>query len=247
MPFSNWRAHFEANVGRPLPEVTPPPLSAERHAALRHSLAVFQLGESGEGRIAHEVWKVELPGVDDDYRVALGLFVAEEGRHARVLGRALNALGASPLSRHWSEKIFVRVRRLLGFRLKLLVLMAAEVVGIGFYGLLGNALGTSPLASALAQLCADEEAHLKFHADFFRAQTVRPFSHLGLRLAWWALGTVGVAAVLVDHRHTLAAFGIPLRTAARALFGRVREGAARMRYLASSTTKSSRWTASSAS
>jgi hypothetical protein len=211
-----WRAHFEANRTRPLPEVTAPPLKPHLRSALAGSLARFQLGESGEGRVAHEIDRARLPGVDADFRAALKLFVAEEGRHARILGHMVNALEGRLLEKSWTERLFVIARRVLGLRFKLLVLLAAEVIGIGFYGLLAAALPKSPLSAALEEICADEEAHLEFHSDFFAAQPAL------FRVIWWPLGTCAALAVLVDHRATLRAFGVPPAAAARRLFDRVR-------------------------
>ena len=131
MPWSSWRAHFERNALRPLPA---PPRDCDGipqpwRAPLLRSLARFQVGEAGEGRIARQIDRVALPGVDDDYRVALKLFVREEGRHARILGDIIRAMGGSLLRGHWTEQAFVGARRLAGVRAKLLVLLAAEVVG----------------------------------------------------------------------------------------------------------------------
>jgi hypothetical protein len=91
----------------------------ELAASIARSLAKFQLGEAGEGRIAKEIDRARLPSIDADYRAALKLFVAEEGRHARLLGLAVRALGGSLLQKNWTEALFVRGRRLLGLRLKL--------------------------------------------------------------------------------------------------------------------------------
>ncbi|HSP80218.1 MAG TPA: hypothetical protein VLQ93_16925, partial [Myxococcaceae bacterium] len=130
MQWSRWRQHFEANRTRALPkgleQVDTVP--AGWRAPLAASLARFQLGEAGEGRIAQEIDRVRLPGVDADYRAALKLFVAEEGRHARILGHLVPALGGRLLARNWTERLFTHGRRLLGVRLKLTVLLVAEVV-----------------------------------------------------------------------------------------------------------------------
>lgn len=222
--WKTWRGHFEANAGRPLPEVEAPALPAEQHARLLESLRKFQLGESGEGRLAHEIDHATFGGIDADYRVALKLFIAEEGRHARILGRMVGALGGRVLTRQWSERVFVHLRRALGIRFKLVVLQAAEVIGIAFYGLLAGALPAGKMADALRQICGDETAHLQFHRDFFASQggTVAGWA---LRAVWWPIGTAAAAALLWDQRKTLRAFGVPLRTAWRALWSRVVEAA----------------------
>ncbi len=221
--FAPWREHFEKNALRPLPSVGAPTLPVQKTVALARSLARFQLGESGEGRIAHEIDSVALPGVDADYRAALKLFVAEEGRHARILGQMVNGLGGRLLARSWTQGLFIVVRRLLGVRFKLLVLLAAEVIGIGFYGLLSDALPACEMSAALAQICADEEMHLKFHCQFLGAQRAV------LQLAWWPLGAAAVLAVLWDHRRTLNTFEVSMAAAATRLFARVLESARRMR------------------
>ena len=185
----------------------------------------FQLGESGEGRIAHEIDHARFGGIDADYRAALKLFIAEEGRHARILGRMVAALGGRILTRQWSERVFVHLRRALGVRFKLVVLQAAEVIGIGFYGLLAGVLPQGPMARALRQICADEQAHLKFHRAFFASQRGTAVG-AGLRALWWPIGTAAAAAMRCDHRKTLRAFGIPVRVAAAALWRRIVEAGA---------------------
>ena len=220
MNWSSWRKHFEANAQRPVPEVDVPVLSAEQRGALLDSLKKFQLGESGEGRVAHEIDQATFTGIDADYRVSLKKFIAEEGRHARILGMMVTALGGRVLSRQWSERLFVHGRRLFGIRFKLLVLLAAEVIGIGFYGLLSAALPDGKMAKALRQICVDEEGHLQFHRDFFRSQRGTWVGAV-LRLLWWPLGTAAALTVLWDHRATLAAFGIPKRVATKRLWSQV--------------------------
>jgi hypothetical protein len=228
MDWSAWRQHFESYAKRPEPEVPrADEVPAQWRGPLRASLAKFQLGESGEGRIAHEIDRVQLPGVDGDYRAALKRFVAEEGRHARILAKMVLALEGRLLHRNWTEKLFVRARRLLGVRLKLLVLLAAEVIGIGFYGMLSERLPSGALRRALGQICGDERLHLAFHADFFRAQGTTRLRRWLFWSAWQCIGTAAALAVWIDHASTLRAMDVPLWGAWRRLRALVRLAAER--------------------
>lgn len=220
--FTHWRAHFEGNRARPLPVVDAPTLPEAQRALLARSLARFQLGETGEGRIAKQIDSVELPLVDGDYRTSLKLFIAEEGRHSRVLALMVKALGGRLLEHSWTHRLFVVARRLVGIRFKLLVLLAAEVIAIGFYGILARSIPAGPMSAALGQICGDERAHFDFHCDFLRAQS------RVLHLVWWPLGLLSALTVLVDHRATLRAFDVPLQAAWGELYARVAEAARKM-------------------
>jgi hypothetical protein len=222
--WAGWLRHFEGNVGRPLPAIAggEPALVGSIPAAIRpalaRSLARFQVGEGGEGRVAREVWRVRLGSIDDAYRAALGLFVREEGRHARILGGMVRALGGELMKSSWSERLFVRGRRLAGLRLKVLCLLAAEVVGIGFYGAVGRRCGGA-LGAALAEIEADEAAHLRFHVALFRAETRGWAARLVFVAAWLAISGLACGLVLVDHRATLRGLGAPLAGLGRLYVG----------------------------
>jgi hypothetical protein len=207
-PWTPWRDHFSANARRPLPRVTAPELPAEQARTLLASLKVFQLGETGEGRIVHQIRRHHLHGVDETYGEALALFVAEEGRHAQILGRLVRAMGGAPLRHNWTHRLFEGGRGLAGVRTKLMVLLAAEVIAVGFYGALASRLPPGAAADALEQILADEAQHLEFHADFFRVQTPTRTRRAAFRAAWWPLVTAACAAVTADHLATLRAFDV---------------------------------------
>ena len=160
--WSAWRAHFERNATRPRP-LLPADLSlpADVRRPLVHTLGIFQRGEVGEGRIAQEVKRARLSGLDEDYHPALSAFILEEGRHATLLATALRSLGAAPIESSWAEAVFRHTRRAVDVRHELLVLLAAEVVAVVFYDALARGLGPSPLGSLLDNLVEDEEFHLK--------------------------------------------------------------------------------------
>ncbi|HKC24276.1 MAG TPA: ferritin-like domain-containing protein [Thermoanaerobaculia bacterium] len=228
METAAWHRHFVQSSLRPLPSTAfdgtaiPEPL----RSCLARSIATFQLGETGEGRIAAEIRR--LRGVDEDYCRALTLFVKEEGRHARILAGLVRSLGGELLARQATARLFVAARRLLGVRTKLLVLLAAEVIGIGFYSILAERAPDAVLAAALGEIADDERHHLAFHSDFFRARATTPLRRGAFRAAWLALSTAAAATVLGDHRRTLHALGVPVRDAACRLFALARHAAARV-------------------
>jgi hypothetical protein len=204
MSWKRWRDHFERNRLRPLPDLTDGARGVAAANELARSLAVFQLGESKGGRLAVEIDQV--PGLHEDYRAAIKLFVDEELRHGQLLALCVEELGGRLLETTWTESLFVVARRLLGVRFKLVVLLAAEAVGLGFYRTIATRLPPGPLRNTLEQICDDEVHHLRFHGDAFRGR--RAF-----RVAWYPVVGAATAVVIVDHRRTLRALGIPLREA----------------------------------
>jgi rubrerythrin len=200
-------------------------LSPRRAAAIAWSLARFQIGEVGEGRVVAAVRRSTMATIDDDYRAALALFIREEGRHAAILASCVRALGGHLLATTWTERGFVHVRRLAGIRFKLLAMFAAEVVGIGFYGALAGSLPPGPVRAALEEIAADERAHLAFHRWFFTLQAPRGWRRALFLSAWFSLAPVAALVVLLDHRRTLRTLGIPVRPMAARLWSLIVEGA----------------------
>src|SRR5688500_18129356 len=133
MTFARWREHFERNRLRALPELrgAHDGMPADWVPLLAPSLAVLQRGASKGGRLASEIDAI--PGLDDDYRAAIKLFVAEEQRHGQLLELCVKHLGGELLQQTWTESLFLVARRLAGVRFKLVVLLAAETMGLAFY------------------------------------------------------------------------------------------------------------------
>src|SRR3954453_6848943 len=210
--FAPWIDHFEANaavharVDAAIDFGGPCPLSDTMRGPLIASVRRFHLGESGDGE--HLLRKAALAG-DHDYLFAAQLFVAEEQQHAALLLRLLGYLGGSPMRRHWSDVVFVRVRRLMGLRTELMVLTVAEVVALSYYGGLA-ADGPDPVVRAVAaRIVADEHPHVRFQRDRLRAG----FATTGVRVRapafvlWWLTAVGATIAVTVAHGPLLDALG----------------------------------------
>lgn len=206
--FDRWIEDFESEAER-RQRVGDPDWSrgARLHPAVVRSVQRFQVGESGDG--ANLIGKAGGAG-DAEYAIAVKLFVLEEQNHARLLAALLAAAGAPTITSHWSDTIFVWLRRALGLRLELLVLMVAEVVALGYYRALRDG-AIDPLTSEVAgRILADEERHVPFHLDRLRGafpRAARPLVNAG-----WRLLLAGAAtAVAVDHGPALRRLGMTRR------------------------------------
>src|SRR5258708_16001037 len=101
------------------------------------SVQSFQVGEQGDGL---HLRKAAARTNNPDYIAAIDLFVKEEQEHSRLLARLIEGMGGSLLQHHWSDTCFVFLRRLLGLRMELLILLVPEVIAQFYY----KALHTRP-------------------------------------------------------------------------------------------------------
>lgn len=170
--------------------------------ALIESLQRFQVGEAGDG--ANLISKADRAG-DADYSAAVRVFIAEEQNHARLLALLLSAAGAPTIKTHWSDVIFVRLRRSLGLRTELLVLLAAEFVALTYYRALRDGTDDPLTSDVAARILSDEERHVPFHC---RRLGRLPQAVVQL----WRVLLAGSAAVAAaDHAPALATLGMSRR------------------------------------
>ena len=201
--FADWVAEFQAEAARRGSVGDPDwPQGADLPAPVRRSLQRFQVGEDGDGR--NLIGKADEAG-DHDYAVAARLFVAEEQNHARLLARLLEAGGAPTLDGHWSDWAFVRVRRLLGLRLELMVLMVAEFIAVAYYRAVRDGTGDPLCREVAARILADELRHIPFHCRRLRHSVAelpawfRPVTMAGWRVLLFA----ATLFVVLDHGSAL--------------------------------------------
>jgi len=198
-----WRQFFATRSNKHLPPLE----TADRYSSVpdsvARSLAIFQLGESGGGRIIQQVKQSSIENIDAHYAKAMELFVNEEHHHAEILAICVRNLGGSLTGKNWTARLFVFARRLMGLRLKVLVLLAAEVVGICYYHLLAIRLPNTRLQRLLVQVVEDERAHLHFHCCFLRSQMANGWRRALFVLVWRTTMAAAAIVVLIDHRHTL--------------------------------------------
>lgn len=206
--WGRWRRIFEARSERPLPRLGKGTAYADLPPSVARSLAIFQLGESGGGTVVEQAKASRLAGMDDDYCESLRLFVEEEHRHANLLAMCVRMLGGDLINKNWTAHLFVFFRRLIGLRTKIMVLLAAEVVGICYYHLLARHLPEGRIRRMLEELVVDEQTHLDFHCAFLRMQTRTSWHRRLFRIAWRGTMFFSTLVVLMDHFAAIRALGI---------------------------------------
>lgn len=203
-----WSAEFTARAMRRKAESEPDwGRECRLHPAVVRSLQKFQVGESGDG--AHLIAMAAASG-DRDYETAVRLFVAEEQNHARMLAQLLSAAGASTKRVHWSDEVFVRLRRLLGLRLEIMVLAVAEIVALRYYRALADGGDDELLRDVSERILGDERHHVPFQCrrlkfEFGGMPTIARFP----MKQTWRLLALGVAVIVaVDHGPALGVCGV---------------------------------------
>jgi hypothetical protein len=203
----DWLTYFEEHRRQPFagPSCSPR-LAPEIRETLMCSLQRFQVGERGGGD--HLLAAARTHG-DVRYSAALDLFIGEEQEHARLLARAIERLGGRLLESHWTDNWFVKLRHLGGLRTELLVLLAAELIGLCYYRSLRDGIPDRSLRMLFGRIVRDEEAHVAFHCDSLRAlMGDQPWPRRTLSLgAWQAFYVVVATVVAIDHGAVLLAAG----------------------------------------
>ncbi|MQY16528.1 hypothetical protein SRB5_67270 [Streptomyces sp. RB5] len=206
--FAGWTKRFEDERERRQAEGDPDwERGAALHPAIWASVQRFQVGEDGDG--ANLVGKANQAG-DPDYAAAVRLFVAEEQNHARLLARLLAAGDMPTLKGHWSDTVFVRLRRLMGLRLELLVLMIAEVVALRYYRVLRDGTDDALTSDVAGRILADEERHVPFHCERLHASVgeLPRWSRRPVMFLWRVLLLGATVVVAADHGGALRRLGL---------------------------------------
>lgn len=212
-----WVAYFEANAGRLMrvPWEAGAGLTDAERAAVVESLSAWQLGETSDGRhlIAAATRYAEALG-DPDFPDAVRLFIAEEQRHGRDLGRFLELAGATLKTWDWGDALFRAFRYVLPrMEVWAAVVVVVEVHAMLYYAAVRRATRSPVLRTVCRQILADEVPHIRFQCE--RLAVLRRGRAFPLRWLTAAADRVlfaGVTlAVWAGHRRALRAGGYNFR------------------------------------
>ncbi len=212
MNVQKWLDHFAANTAPDdIDWDQACHLSEEVRVPLARSLAIFQLGETGEGSALFRLARScrDDPGLEG-YEDALRAFVLEENRHAEVLKHMVRRVDGTLLTKQWSDRVFRSVRKLVNLEFELQTLLTAELIAEAYYELLRRTVDDQPIQQACARIVKDEVGHTGFHAAFFgyRQKKWGRASRFAWKLGLDLLTETAWRVVWLDHRTCFKALGI---------------------------------------
>jgi hypothetical protein len=169
---AGWRRYFEHNAGSLLdiPWDIGADLTPDEARTIASSLQEFQAGERSEGRHLYRAAQdYSRRTGDGDYLVAIRLFIAEEQRHARDLGRFLTLNGIPLVETTFADRVFRRLRVLLPtLEMSVAVLVTAEIIAKVYYAVLRESTQSVILRRLCDQILHDERGHVDFQCGQLR-------------------------------------------------------------------------------
>ncbi|MGH8298600.1 MAG: hypothetical protein ACRES6_04855 [Steroidobacteraceae bacterium] len=207
-----WLNHFEYHAEQPrgVAGGSMSGLRPEERRLIARSIAVFQLGEQSDGSgLLRAAYRFAAAHGDELLPRITELFIREEQRHARLLRQFMDEHGIRAQCRHWTDRIFRRVRRLAGFELYLHVLITAELIGNVYYRALEAVTGCQRLKALCRTLLADELAHVGYESELILELRARkpPALRALIRLAHRAFFCGAACAVWLSHHEVLGRAG----------------------------------------
>lgn len=203
---STWVQYYRANSASLLdvPWDTAQSLTLEERSAVAKSIAEFQRGESSEGKQLHKrAADYAKQHGDPAFAEATLLFIKEEQRHARDLGKFMDMAEIARTRSAWPDKVFRALRHLGGIDVSTTVLVTAEIIARAYYPALQQATCHPVLRCICEQIIADERAHVQFQCE--RIAAFRQPQHYLLKLFAEQLHALlfcgAVLVVWLQHGH----------------------------------------------
>ena len=206
----HWIRHFQQNrLHRREPDWTSP-ISLDLHTLTRvlPSLQGFQLGDGGGPASLIAADAERFRGSSADMRTIVDFWFSEEKEHSRLLSCAVRRFGGNLIRSHWSFTAFCAVRRLLGVRVELQVLLLTELVSTAYYRVLRRHINDQPVRDMCSLILRDEAGHVAFHrARLAAAPSQGVIANLLWTTQFFVCGYAAATMLWINHRHCLTAIG----------------------------------------
>ncbi len=178
-------------------------LTADEKRCIAKSIAAFQLGEYSEGKGLLKAAEAHAQKIDNPYLVPITrLFIAEEQNHALLLRDFMVRHEIKLIKKNWTDKVFRRLRKNVGYELSITVLITAEIISLVYYKALRGCTNSPLLQRICGKILADETAHVKYESamlnDIRQQKTERRKILIGFLHRFLYFGTLLV--VYLSHK-----------------------------------------------
>lgn len=165
--YQEWVSYFEKNYTERLQIdfSQEKMLSEEERDLIFPSVRAFQKGEGSDG--VHLLKTVDIfvkKGGEPEYREAMVWFVREENQHSQYLKKYMDFYQEKGLKRSFLDDAFRRLRKLMGLKCEITVLVTAEMIALTYYDALANCTDSPVLKSICHQMLHDELPHIMFQS-----------------------------------------------------------------------------------
>jgi len=208
MRISYWIDRFERNKkDRPEPNwAEPVTLRGPTLAKVLSSLEQFELGDGGGPASLIAYNARSFSGVTPEMQRLVDSWFAEEREHSRLLGCSVRRLGGKKIHSHWSFTAFCAVRRIIGVRFELQVLLLTEIVSTAYYRVLRRHVDDEAVRQMCCLILRDEAGHVSFHRDRLAAKFSRT-PDVAWQAQFWGCGLAAATMLWVNHGPCLRAIG----------------------------------------
>ncbi len=207
-----WLAHLRSQATHPrtVPTTLDDTLTGRERRLIAPSIATFQLGESSPGAHLHRAVRQYCGSQAAHALVEIfALLIAEEQRHASLLGAFMHDHEIALRERALTHQAFRLLRRAGGLDARLRILVTAEIIGIVYYRALEVVTDCRRLQILCRTIVADELAHVAFESQLLRAMTRGNSTPKKLLAGAWEQWVLTAAALVVfaTHRRVLKSAG----------------------------------------
>ena len=164
----SWHAYFlknRSNTGN-IPWDGDDVLTDDERTSIKDSIAAFQLGEYSEGKgLLKSAEQYGRKSGDDYLPLITKLFIGEEQNHALLLKRFMDSQRIETIRKNWTDAVFRRLRKNVGYETTITVLITAEIIALVYYRALKNATNSKLLRAICDKILADELEHVRYESE----------------------------------------------------------------------------------
>jgi tRNA isopentenyl-2-thiomethyl-A-37 hydroxylase MiaE len=162
-----WLTVFERNaaVESKIPWETKEVLTNQEYNCIKNSVAAFQLGEYSEGkRLIKSAKKyARVHNVQKLVDITL-LFIKEEQNHSFLLKRFMEKHDIPVIKKNWTDSVFRKLRKNVGYELAITVLITAEIIALTYYKALNNCTSSIVLKAICEKNLKEESVHVEYES-----------------------------------------------------------------------------------